>query len=512
MTRILLLAALTIGIIRHPTPAAERTLPNILIAIADDQSWQDTGAAGCVGLRTPAFDRVARSGALFLNCFAGSPGCSPSRAALLTGRHHWQLRQAGTHASSFPSEYVTFPDLLEKAGYNTGFTGKGWGPGNWKTSGRTRNPAGPEFSARTLNPPQTGLSKNDYAANFDDFLAARDRSKPFLFWFGAHEPHRAYQAGSGRRLGKTLADAVVPPFLPDTQEVRSDLLDYYTEIEWFDQHLNRMLNRLDEAGELNNTLVIVTGDNGMPFPRAKANLYEFGIHVPLAVSWPNRMPGNRSVEDLVGFVDLTATILDAARVTHPALGNPSLAPAGQSILPILMATDSGRVDRDRTMVFSGRERHSSSRWNNLGYPGRAVRTHDFLYIRNFHPERWPAGAPQKLNTDSSPGPMHGGYHDIDACPTLTHLIDQQETSAVRPFFQWAVSKRPGEELFRIREDPGCLRNLAADPEFQEVRNRLRDSLDNTLKSTGDPRAGDNPEIWESYPRYSAIRTFPPESE
>ena len=313
-------------------------------------------------------------------------------------------------------------------------------------------------------------------------------------------------------MGKNPADALVPSFLPDTPEVRSDLLDYYTEIEWFDQHLSRMLNRLDEAGELDNTLVIVTADNGMPFPRAKANLYESGIHVPLAISWPNRMPGNRSVEDLVGFIDLTATILEAARVTHPALDHPSLAPAGRSILPILISTQSGRIDGDRTMVFSGRERHSSSRWNNFGYPGRAVRTADYLYVRNFNPERWPAGAPQKLNANGAPGPMHGGYHDIDACPTLTHLIAQRDAPNVRPFFQWAVSKRPGEELFQIREDPGCLRNLAADPKLQEVRNRLRDSLDLYLKSTGDPRAGDDPEVWESYPRYSAIRAFPPQSE
>src|SRR5688500_4452495 len=121
--------------------------PNILIAIADDWSWPHAGAYGCKFVKTPAFDRVAKEGVLFRNAFTASPGCSPSRAALLTGRHTWQLEQAGTHASSFPKKFQVYPDLLEAAGYHVGHTGKAWGPGNFKEGGRTRNPAGPAYSA-----------------------------------------------------------------------------------------------------------------------------------------------------------------------------------------------------------------------------------------------------------------------------------------------------------------------------------------------------------------------------
>jgi len=459
-------------------------------------------------VRTPAFDRVAREGILFRNAFGASPGCSPCRAALLTGRHTWQIEEAGTHASSFPSKYVVFPDLLERAGYFVGYTGKGWGPGNWKISERPRNPAGTEYAGRKIAPPFKNISNNDYAANFQDFLAKRPKGQPFYFWYGGQEPHRGYEKGSGLKSGKKLEDAQVPPFLPDAQEVRSDLLDYAVEIDWFDQHLARILRTLEEAGELDNTLVIVTSDNGMPFPRAKANCYEYGIHMPLAIRWGAQAPGGRVVDDLVGFVDLTATILDLAGVAAPA----DYPLSGRSIRNILTSAKQGVVDSSRTAVYGARERHSSSRYNNWTYPQRALRTPQFLYIRNFKPDRWPAGDPQVLKEDGTLGPMHGAYTDLDGSPTLDFLVAHHNDPVFGRFLQLAVAKRPAEELFDIIKDPACLRSLATDPSFAEVKSRLAKQLVDYLKQTGDPRVTGNGEIWESYPRYSPIRKFPAPSE
>jgi len=485
-------------------PALRNSRPNILIAISDDQSFAHTSIAGCKSVQTPAFDRVAREGVLFHNCFAASPGCSPSRASLLTGRHTWQIEQAGTHDSSFPTNYVAFPDLLEANGYAVGFTGKGWGPGNWKISGRTRNPAGPEFGKRKLAPPTTGISANDYAKNFQDFLATRTNGQPFCFWYGAHEPHRDYEKGSGLTAGKRLEDVVVPPFLPDTPEVRSDILDYCLEIEWFDQQLNQMLKTLEAAGELDNTIVIVTSDNGMPFPRAKANCYEYGIHEPLAIRWGAQVPGGRTVDDIVGFVDLTATVL-AATGTKP----PTLYPlSGHSILNTLTATNQGLVDPASTVAWAARERHSSSRYNNWTYPQRALRTAQFLYLRNFKPERWPAGDPRALKTDGSLGPVNGAFYDIDLGPTRNLLLHHYDDPVLGPFFQLAVAKRPAEELFDIKKDPDCLKNLAGDPAFAKVKNKLSQQMMYYLEKTGDARALGNGDIWETYPRFSGIRKFP----
>lgn len=242
-------------------PAPQR--PNILIAISDDQSFQHTSFAGYPGVSTPHFDRVAKEGVYFSNAIVASPGCSPSRAAFLTGKHTWMIEEAGTHSSLFPQQYVTFTDVLAEAGYAVGYTGKAWGPGDWKASGRTQNPVGPKFGELTLNPPHDEMSPVDYAANFDAFLQQRPSEAPFVFWFGAHEPHRKFDTGMGLRQGKKLEDAPPPAFLPDNPTVRSDLLDYCIEIEWFDSHLGRMIASLEQAGELDNTIIIVTSDNGM---------------------------------------------------------------------------------------------------------------------------------------------------------------------------------------------------------------------------------------------------------
>ncbi len=434
-----------------------------------------------------------------------------------------------------PVGFRSITPLFRKSwgrGYFVGHTGKGWGPG--KHFGRTENPAGPAFSKLTASPPYRGISKNDYAANFAAFLEQKPDGQPFCFWYGATEPHRAFEAGSWRKAGKNLDDIVVPPFLPDTPEVRADIADYLVEIEHFDRHLGRMIDALADAGELDNTLIIVTSDNGMAFPRAKANCYESGIHMPLAICWGHRFPRGRTVDDLVGFVDLTATILEAAGVdwndvaADVPLSSPNLNPkfadeslrtvarrsqpaeplSGRSLIDLLESDGTGLVDPSREAVFASRERHSSSRYQNLAYPQRAMRTQQYLYIRNFRPERWPAGAPQRWDKPDQPGLAHGGYHDIDACPTLTFLVDHREDPAISPYFHWAVDHRPAVEIFDITADPGCLKNLAGRPEFAETEQRLRRQFESTLRETGDPRVLNEGEIFETYRRYSSLRSFP----
>ena len=478
--------------------------PNILIAISDDQSYPYASAYGSTSTQTPHFDRIARKGILFNNAFVASPGCSPSRASLLTGRYPWELEHAGTHASYFSTEFVVFPDLLEADGYAIGFTGKGWGPGSWQKSGRTRNPAGPEFNIHSDPNAPEGINARDYAANFKAFLGARQSGQPFYFWFGAHEPHRVFKKDIGSEAGKKLYEAEVPAFLPDAPEIRRDLLDYAYEIEHFDNHLGRILAMLEEIGELENTIVIVTSDNGMAFPRAKANVFEYGIHVPLAISWPATIQGPRASDELVSLVDLAPTLLEATGVSHPT---PEVL-SGKSLLNIFRPGSSPTATPERTAVFSARERHSSSRYNSLSYPQRAIRTENYLYIINFKPERWPAGAPQKFIEDGTLGPMHGGYHDIDAAPSLTYLIENREDPIVSRYFHLSVDLRPPEELYDITEDPACLNNLAVAPGYQELKQDLRKILLDYLTRTKDPRVLGKGDIFETYPRVSRLRRFP----
>jgi uncharacterized sulfatase len=485
--------------------------PNILIAISDDQSFPHCGAYGADWISTPAFDRIAREGILFMNCIAPSPGCAPSRSAMMLGRYPWQNEQAGQHQEEYPLKFVTFPDQLEKSGYHIGFTGKGCGPFNWRISGRTRNPVGPDYNAVAYGedasdgPPASGIRRTNYAENFKAFYQEKDPDQPFFFWYGASEPHRSYEFNSGIRLGKKTAEAVVPGFLPDTDTIRRDLLDYAVEIEWFDLHLQRMLEFLDARGDLENTLVIVTADNGMPFPRAKANTYEYGIHLPLAMAWPAVIATGRVVDDPVSFVDFAPTLLELA---GGDLEEGMLPMSGKSLLNILASQDDGVIDENRSAVFSSRERHSSSRWNNLGYPQRAIRTRDYLYILNLRPERWPAGAPVRLDENGTPEPGVA-YHDIDWSPSLQYLFDHREDEPVKSLFEKSTARRPPVELYDIRKDPWCLSDLAASAEHQAIREDLHRKLEAFLVETEDPRfVGDDPDLFESYKRYARIRNFP----
>jgi uncharacterized sulfatase len=504
--------------------------PNILFAISDDQSYIHTSFAGCTFVKTPAFDRVAKEGVYFTNCYAGSPGCAPSRSSLVTGRHHWQNEQSGQHASSWLKKYVPFVDLLDENGYYTGRTGKGVGPFQYARSeadslwrkgdaagiahSNIQYKKGSEADERFAD----GIGLDNYFENFKYFMENRQEGKPFFFWYGGKEPHRDYEKDSWKRNGKNLEDAVVPAFLPDNAVVRGDLLDYAVEIEWFDLHLKRMLDYLEEIGELDNTVVIVTADNGMPFPRAKANAYEYGVHVPLAIRYPKGFPGGRVVTGPVSFVDFAPTILDLAGASQKGMQ----AITGKSMKSILESKKQGGELETRQYVFTGRERHSSSRYLNWGYPQRAIHDRDFLLIWNQKPERWPAGAPQRIKpgTQDELLPMYGidenGVHhsdwaftDIDACPSKTYIVENYQDENIHAYFELAHGKRPEFELFQVASDPFCMNNLFGQKDYQAVGDTLRKALLAELKRTNDPRvAGPDPEVFDSYIRYSPMREFP----
>ena len=530
--------------------------PNILLAISDDQSFAHTSFAGRSWVQTPAFDRVASSGIYFTNCYAGSPGCAPSRSSLVTGRYHWQNEQAGQHAAGWLAKYVPFIDRLAENGYHTGRTGKGVGPFEYgedplradDAAGKAYNSIQYEEGSPEDERFAEGIRNLNYAANFKQFLEEREADEPFFFWYGASEPHRDFEQDSWKRHGKTLDSVEVPEFLPDHPVVRGDLLDYAVEIEWFDLHLMRMIEHLEEIGELDNTIIIVTSDNGMAFPRAKANAYEYGVHVPLAISYPQGFPGGRVVEDPISFVDFAPTILELTGT--PAAGTPAaetsvastpvaetsgegmLPMSGKSIVPILTSDQEGIVDSSKQYVLAGRERHSASRYANAGYPQRVMRQGNFLYIWNMKPERWPAGAPQRLIPDSSGVPrVHGGpsgavypmygvdeagvhhsdwaFTDIDAAPTKSFIVEHRNDEEYDQYFELAVGKRPEYELFDVVKDPACLSNLANDPELVGIKAQMEELMVQELTLTEDPRVvGPDEGVFDTYPRYSRMREFP----
>ncbi|MBI4602607.1 MAG: sulfatase-like hydrolase/transferase [Planctomycetes bacterium] len=465
-------------------PASPR--PSILLAIADDWSWPHAGSGGDRAACTPAFDRVAREGVLFRAAFCAAPSCTPSRASLLTGQAPHRLAEGGNLWSFLPPRFATYVDLLEKEGYAVGHAGKGWGPGDFKAGGRSRNPAGPGFKS------------------FEEFLKTVPAGMPFCFWHGGRDPHRPYERGSGAAAGKRPEDVEVPPWLPDVPEVRSDLLDYRFEVERFDCEVAGLLRVLEASGRAEDTIVAVTSDNGMPFPRAKANLYDAGTRVPLAVRWPARVRGElagRVLDDLAVLTDLAPTFLEAAGLEAPA------DMTGRSLLGLVLGKpEPGAPARDA--VFLERERHANVRKGDLSYPARAVRTRDHLYVRNLRPGRWPAGDPE-------PWKAVGPFGDVDGSPSKDLILERRAEPAIARFFRLAFERRPAEELYDIAKDPGCLVNLAASAEGAAAKERLRSRLERWMGETGDPRAAEGPEAaggegqpgalapWDSYPYFGS---------
>lgn len=490
-TRTLFFSGTLLGILLfacNPPQKPESKPPNILFAIADDASFPHMGAYGCSWVSTPGFDRVAREGILFTHAYTPNAKCAPSRSCILTGRNSWQLEEAANHVPYFPAKFKTYAESLAENGYHVGYTAKGWAPGDpGEIDGKRRQLTGKAYNEHKLVPPTEHISNNDYTANFKAFLDERPEGEPFCFWYGSLEPHRAYEYGAGvNKGGKNTADIdSVPAFWPDNTTIRTDMLDYAYELEYFDSHLQQMLAILEERGELANTLVVVTADNGMPFPRIKGQAYEYSNHLPLAIMWPEGItaPG-RTVDDFVNFIDFAPTFLDLVGLSAETAGMQAI--ARQSLRPIFESEKSGTVDYARDHVLIGKERHDIGRPNDEGYPIRGIVKGDYLYLQNFETDRWPAGNPET------------GYLNCDGSPTKTQCLDLRTVPGAGIYWNLAFGKRAGEELYRIDSDPECRYNLAGQPEYADLKEQLLGQLTAELTAQQDPRILGNGSVFDAY--------------
>jgi len=447
-------------------PATEitQTRPNILFLIADDWSYPHAGAYGDPTVRTPTFDRLASEGGLFENAYCAAPSCSPSRASILLGRYPHQIESAGNLWSVIPDSFPNWVTRLAEAGYHTGKSRKGWGPGDYKAGVYEHNPAGKDY------------------LDFDTFLKDKKEGQPFSYWFGSSDPHRVYETNAGVKTGMDAASVRVPGFLPDTPCVRNDMMDYYYEVERFDRECGNIIARLEREELLDNTLIVMTSDNGMPFPRAKANLYDYGTRMPLAMYWKGHIEGGRRVPDFMNFIDFGPTFLTAAGVEIPD------AFSGHSLLELFGIGKPPKSDRSK--VFLERERHAQVRKGDLSYPARAVRTKDFLYIKNFEPDRWPAGDPNAHRSV-------GQFGDVDNSISKFQIMAMEGRPKGRDYFELAFAKRPGEELYVLAEDPYNLNNQIDNPKYNKELSILRDALKQWMIETDDRRATEpKTEYWD----------------
>jgi N-sulfoglucosamine sulfohydrolase len=501
--------------------------PNVLFCFADDwgrfaSAYAQIDGPGTINdsIRTPNFDRIAREGILFRSAFVSSPSCTPCRSALLSGQHFWRTGRASIlRGAVWDGSNPAFPLLLHEAGYHIGETYKVWGPGipNDAPYGAGRfayEKAGGKFNQFSQN--VTNLIKQGKAieeakamlyeevqGNFEAFLADRQSNQPFCYWFGPTEVHRKWVKGSGKSLWGIDPDSLrgkMPPFLPDVPEVREDLADYFGEIQSFDAALGILIRMLEEIGELDNTLIIVSGDHGAPgFPHGKCNLYDFGSSVSLAIRGAGTKPG-RVIDDLITLPDLAPTILELGNVEVPK------SMTGRSLRTHLTSSQSGLVDSTRDAVYIGRERHvEDARADYAPYPQRAVRTHDFLYIINFRPDRWPLGDPYRLDDEQPPSvtelteETRVTLADEDAGPTKAWLVGLRNDPDWKKHFDWVYGKRPREELYDLRSDPHQTRNVASDPSYAREREELEKRLIEELLRTEDPRLVEDGKFFETPP-------------
>ncbi|MBC7979674.1 MAG: sulfatase [Armatimonadetes bacterium] len=461
MKRTILSLALCLNV---PLPAASK--PNILFIIADDASLHFGAAYDCSWVKTPHIDRLAKQGLVFTNAYTPTAKCAPSRSAILTGRNPWQLGAAANHQPIFPPQYKAFTEAVHNAGCHTGSLGKTWGPGEaLTTEGKPRD---------------WGMAKCD----FQKFLSTRPKDAPFFYWFGSANPHRPYKPGAEIAAGERLAAIQrVPAIWPDIDTVRNDMLDYAAEIEAFDAEVGDHLKALEESDEAENTLIIVTSDNGMPFPRSKGHNYDISNHLPLIACWPNgiKNPGRR-VDELISFIDFAPTFLEILGMDAAKSGMSRI--TGQSFTDLLR----DKPEHDRSRVILGRERNDLNARpgteSGLGYPIRAIREGKLLYLHNFTPDRWPCGNPELELKDTDKGPTKNWIEGL---------------GENNPFWQLAFGKRPKEELYDIKADPDCLNNLATHAEHRTDVLSLRGKLMTELKKQGDPRVLGQGDAFDNYP-------------
>jgi len=504
-------------LVAAPVPEGDPR-PNIVLLFADDlgryaSAYRNPDRPSPNDLiETPVFDRLAREGARFDQAFVSAPSCTPSRAALYTGRHffrngsHSQLHHPWPKGDADPfDDVIGMPRMLLDNGYHAGWSHK-WHMRESLIGGKSHRY---DRAGRRINSYSQQVSKADDPAtakaailsevreNFRDFLADRDDGQQFFYSFNPTNTHRTWVRGSGAALwglDPSALEGKMPPFLPDNETVREDLADYLGEAMAFDAACGVIINELRTRELLDDTLVCITGDHGIPgFTNGKCNVYDFGARVSLAMRLPNRIDPGRVVVTPVSLVDLAPTFLEAAGVSSsPADSSMN----GESLLP---AVAPGGTDDDlRGWALIGREVHvGNAREGGLPYPVRALRTKDHLYIWNFKPDRWPMGDPKGITAESTP-PLEKiakntrtTLADMDASPTRTWLIEHRNDDGIGRFYEIAFGLRPMEELYVLADDPLQQRNVVDDPALHRIHFKLRDQLLIELERNQDPRLAED---------------------
>jgi arylsulfatase A-like enzyme len=393
--------------------------PNILIFVADDAGWRDFGAYGNDAIQTPNIDRLAEGGLQFEQAFLTTSQCSPSRISILTSLYPHATGAEDLHMP-LPEDTRILPSYLSDTGFYTGHMKK--------------THYGPHGEA------QFDWYSENLSKDFPVFLDEAEED-PFFLWVGFSDPHRPY--GDAPNVHES-DDVKVPPYLIDTRETRSDLVEYYDEIHRMDRQIGQFMEELEQRDQIKNTLVIFLSDNGAPFPRAKGTAYDEGVRTPLIFNWPERIPPGSHYKGLTSVIDLTPTLLDL--VGHPIPDEMQ----GESIRKVL--TDQTQPGQD--YVYSERN------WHDNDEHIRSLRTDRYKLIQNAYTEL-----------------PHGTPADIGGSPSFRSLIQyKREGNLTKAQKQLIKAPRPRIELYDLKKDPWEVTNVAVHPEYWELARELAQQL------------------------------------
>lgn len=434
----LLVVSLLLGTAARPAQADEPDRPNFIVLITDDVSQSDLGPYGNDVVATPALDRLADDGLVFENAYLTTSSCSPTRTSLITGRYPHNTGSPELHLP-LPDGHFLFPEALKEAGYYTLLSGK-------------------HHMGDNVNSAFSKIDEGEgpsQAANWVELLRNRPDDQPFFFWAAFSDAHREWQINE---KAPTYAprDVPVPPYLVDGPRTRKDLAQYYHEVSRTDHYTGQLVEELRRQDIADNTYVIYIADNGRPFPRDKTRLYDSGIKTPMIVWTAGEGVPDARVESMVSLIDLPPTLLELAGVERsPRLQGVSMTPLFQDPQAPL-----------RDFVFA------EQNWHVFRAHVRMVREGPWVYMRNAWPER------RLLSREAAPNPgLFPAAHELWDAYREGELHPRQRDIFLKP--------RPAEELYHVNRDPHQLHNIAGDPKYAPVLQRLRTVLDQWTEETGD---------------------------
>jgi arylsulfatase A-like enzyme len=434
------------------TPKA--TPPNILFIVSDDHSAPHLGCYG-FPIKTPNFDRLASEGMLFDRMFVSAPQCAPSRGTFMTGRSPISIGMG-----RFTSEM-----LREKANYYTGICRRahhldGWfNPATHIISDLIKKYNRASLGERLDYVDQSGAKETTNRVN--TFLDKVPAGRPFFLQVNFNDPHHPWDAPKVTDP-KSLP---VPAGWPNVPELQKDFASYCDELVRMDSELQSVLDILEKRGLSQNTIVVFTGDNGMPLPHGKGSLYDPGTNVPLIIKWPGVVKPGAKTSALVSGEDIAPTFLEAAGLA------PDKDMTGVSIVPLLNGTKA----KVRDVVFTMRNTHGDSTYvdqtANRGYDlVRSVRNDRFKLILNYTPQM------EYQPVDSW---IEQGWQTV----VLKHYKQELPAAIDRAYFN---KNRAIVEFYDLQTDPGELNNLAGQPQVAEVEHSLKVLLMEKMFIDNDP--------------------------